>query len=96
MTDKKQKATKVECKCEESLTKQVNISGICSSLEEAFEFCWSFLADEHNTSPKSTRKHAKLDKVIFATPWLPDLLCKHNIPSGEERGETDGLQAKEC
>ena len=43
----------------------------------AFESCWSSLADEHNTSPKSTRRHAKLDKFIFGTPWLPDSLCKH-------------------
>ena len=27
--------------------------------------------------PKSTRRHVKLDKFIFGTPWLPDLLCKH-------------------
>ena len=40
-------------------------------------FCWSSLADEHNTLPKPTRRHIKLDKFIFETPWLPDLLCKH-------------------
>ena len=45
--------------------KTVNICGIQSSLEEAFESCWSSLADEHNTSPKSTRRHAKLGKFIF-------------------------------
>ena len=31
--------------------------------------------DEHNTLPKPTRRHIKLDKFIFGTPWLPDLLC---------------------
>ena len=58
MTDKKQKATKVKSKRKESLTKQ----------EEAFEFCWSSLADEHNTFPKSTKRDVKLDKFIFGTP----------------------------
>ena len=57
--------------------KTVNICGIQSSLEEAFELCWSLLADEHDTLPKSTRRHAKLDKFIFGTPWLPDVSCKH-------------------
>ena len=38
---------------------------------------WGRLADERNTSPKSTRRHAKMDKFIFGTPWLPDSLCKH-------------------
>ena len=33
--------------------------------------------DEHNSIPKSTRRHIKLDKFIFGTPWLPDLLCTH-------------------
>ena len=27
--------------------------------------------------PKSTRRHVKLYKFVFVTPWLPDLLCKH-------------------
>ena len=78
MTNKRQKATKVKCKREDWISsKTVNICGIYSSLEEAFEFCWSSLADEHNTLPKSTRRHVKLDKFVFGTPWLPDLLCKH-------------------
>ena len=59
------------------LSKKVNICGIYASLEEVFEFCWSSLADERNTLPKSTRKHVKLDKFVFGIPWLPDLLCKH-------------------
>ena len=58
-------------------SKTINICGIYSSLEEAFEFCWSSLADEHNNLPKSTRRHVKLDKFVFGTLWLPDLLCKH-------------------
>ena len=37
----------------------------------------SSLADEHNTLPKPTRRHIKLDKVIFGFPWLLDLWCKH-------------------
>ena len=36
--------------------KQSIFCGIYSSLEEAFKFCWSSLADEHNTLPKLTRK----------------------------------------
>ena len=42
----------------ESLTKQ-----------SVFEFCWSSLVDEHNSIPKSTRRHIYI--------WLPDLLCRH-------------------
>ena len=42
-----------------------------------FEFCWSSLADEHTTLPKATRRHVKLDKFVFGTPWLLDLFCKH-------------------
>ena len=57
--------------------KTVNFCGIQTSVEEAFEFCWSSWADQHNTLPKSTRRHAKLEKFIFGTPWLPDLLGKH-------------------
>ena len=50
MTDKRQKATKVKSKCDESITKQsIFVEIINSSLEEAFEFCWSSFADEHNT-----------------------------------------------
>ena len=49
-------------------SKTVNIWGIYSSLEEAFEFCLSSLADEHNTLPKSTRRHVKLDKFIIWNP----------------------------
>ena len=41
------------------------MSGIYSALEEAFEFCWSLFADEHNTLPKSTRKNVKLNKFVF-------------------------------
>ena len=59
------------------LNKTANICGIKSSLEEAFEFCWSSFADEHNTLPKSTRRNIKLNKFAFGTPWLLDLLYKH-------------------
>ena len=78
ITDKRQKAAKVKCKRDESLTKQpILICGIQSSLEEAFEFCWSSFEDEHNTLPKSTRRNVELNKFAFGTPWLPNLLCKH-------------------
>ena len=39
----------------------------------------SSLADEHNTSPKSTRRHVKLDKFIFGFSWLPGLLCNVDL-----------------
>ena len=57
--------------------KTVNVCGTKSSPGEAFEFCWSSLADKHNTLPKSTRRNLKLDILIFGTPSLQDLLCKH-------------------
>ena len=41
------------------------MSGIYSALEEAFEFCWSSFADEHNTLPKSTRRNVKSNKFAF-------------------------------
>ena len=39
----------------------------------------SSLADEHNTSPKSTRRHVKLDKFIFGFSSLPGLLCNVDL-----------------
>ena len=78
MTDERQRATMVKCKREESLTKQsIYFVEYLSSLEESFEFSCSSLADEHKTLPISTRRHVKLNKFIFKTPWLLDLLCKH-------------------
>ena len=38
---------------------------IVFSHEEAFEFCWSSFADEHNTFPKSTRRNVKLNKFAL-------------------------------
>ena len=67
MTDKRQRVTKSNVNAM-TLNKTVNISGIYSSLEEAFEFCWSSFADEHNTLPKSTRRNVKLNKFAFGTP----------------------------
>ena len=43
-----------------NLTKQFSFGGIYSSLEEAFDFCWSSFADEHNTLPKSTKRNVIL------------------------------------
>ena len=76
MTDKRQKAAKVKCKGNESLTKR-SIFVEYSLFKSSIAFCWSSFADEHNTSPKSTTRHLKLNKFAFGTPWLPDLLCKH-------------------
>ena len=43
-----------------------------------FEFCWTSLADEHNTLPKLTRRNVKLNKFAFGTQWMYCiLLCKH-------------------
>ena len=67
MTDERQKATKVKCERDESLTKQSIFVDIVF-LEQAFEFYWSSFADEHNTSPKSITKNLKLNKFAFATP----------------------------
>ena len=58
-----QKATKVKCK-----RKTVKIGGTYSSLEEAFDFCWSSFADEHHTLVKSTRRNVKLNKFGRGTP----------------------------
>ena len=50
---------------------------IWSSLAEAFAFCWSLLADEHNTLPKSTRRHVKLDKFVFGTIYYVSTGLRH-------------------
>ena len=39
-------------------------------VEYILEFCWSSLADEHNTLPKSTRRNVKLNKFAFETQQL--------------------------
>ena len=51
MTDKRQMVTNVKCKCDESAKKTVNICGIYSSLEKAFEFFQSSFAKEDKTLP---------------------------------------------
>ena len=61
--------------------KTVKIGGIYSSVEEAFEFCWSSFAGEHNTLVKSTRRNVELNKFGCGTPWLPDILCKQRFTS---------------
>ena len=66
------------------------MSGIYSALEEAFEFCWSSFADEHNTLPKSTRRNVKSNKFAFWTPWLQDLLRKHWFTSSVCRAWNNG------
>ena len=48
--------------------KTVNIFGILSSLEEAFESCWSLLADEHNISPKIDQKTRKIGQSYIWNP----------------------------
>ena len=69
MTDKRQKAKKVKCKCNQSINNEtVNICGIHSSLEEAFEFCWSLLASKHNTYQKSTWRNEKFEQICVWNP----------------------------
>ena len=67
MTDKRQKAAKVKCKRDESLIKTANICGIQSSLE-AFEFCWSSFADEHNTFTKIDQEKRKIEVICICSP----------------------------
>ena len=61
----------------ESITNLAILWSTFFSIEEAFEFCWSSFADEHNTALKSTRRNVKLNKFEFGMQGLPDLLCKH-------------------
>ena len=63
MTDKRQKATKVKCKRDESRKKTVKIGGIYSSLQEALEFCWSLFADELNTFVKNDLEKRKIEQI---------------------------------
>ena len=65
MTNISQKAAKVKYKRNEYVKKDQK--------EEAFEFCWSLFANEHNTLPKSTRRNVKLNIFAFETPCLPNL-----------------------
>ena len=79
MTNNRQKATKVKCKRDESITNSQYLWNIFFSRRSInFQFCWSSLEVEHNASPKSTRRNVQLNKKnAFGTPRLPDLLCKH-------------------
>ena len=61
------------------------------NLEQNSQYLWNILFSRRsvwvllelvgrwtqNFKPKSTRRHVKLDKFVFVTPWLPDLLSKH-------------------
>ena len=59
------------------MTKQsIFLENNYSSLEEEFECCWSSLADEHSNSPKSSRKNKKLNKFVFGTQRLYQILNK--------------------
>ena len=80
MTAKRQEATKLIYNHDEAITNLNSyylLNTVYSSLEEVFEFCWGSFANEHNTLLKLTRRNVKLKKFAFATPWLPDLLCKY-------------------
>ena len=66
MTDKRQKATKVKCKRDESLTKQPIFVEYSLLLKKHLSF-----AGAHSqviTLPKSTRRNVKLNKFAFETP----------------------------
>ena len=61
------------------------------NLEQNSQYLWNILFSRRSVwvllelvsrwtqtfKPKSTKRHVKLDKFVFGTPWLPDLLCKH-------------------
>ena len=59
--------------------------GIYSSLEEAFEFCWSLFAGE-----------VKLNKFEFETQGLLDLLCKHLEWNGISVSESQRFLLSKC
>ena len=66
MTDKRQKAAKVKCKSDESLTKQSIFVEYSLLQKQHLSFqCWSSFADEHNTFLKSTRTNVKSNKFAF-------------------------------
>ena len=80
MTDERQNATKVKCKCDESTTKTFNIPRIYSFLQRASEFCWNLFAKDHKTFTIINQEKHKIKQVtftLFGAPRLPDLLCKH-------------------
>ena len=77
MTDKRQKATMVKCKREESQTKQPIFVEYSLLLKKHLSFAgarWQMNTTLYQNRPE---RHLKLVKFIFGTPWLPDLLYKH-------------------
>ena len=64
MTDKRQKATKVKSRCDESITKESRFLEYIL-LEYAFEFCTSAFAEELKTFLKSTRRNLQSNKFTF-------------------------------
>ena len=65
-------------KCKESLTKQSIFKDYSLLYQKHLSFAgahWQMNTTLYQI--KSTRRHVKLDKFIFKTPWLLDLLCKH-------------------
>ena len=76
-TDKRQKATKVKCKCAEPITKlwifveyillqkkHLSFAGACSQMNTTL----------YQNLPGETQNWTNF---AFGTPWLPDLLYKH-------------------
>ena len=66
MTDKK--ATKVKL----IFYKTVNIRGIYSTLEEAFELCWSSFTDERKLTKIDQEKH-KIEQICIWNPMTTGL-----------------------
>ena len=75
MTDKRQKATKIKCKLEESQNSQYLCHMVFSRRS-----IWLLLKlvgrwTQHFT--KIDQKTRKIGQIYIKTPWLLDLLCEH-------------------
>ena len=71
------------------------MSGIYSSLEEAFEFCWSSFTDEHSTLPNILCNHWFTSSVWNFCRWVADVPPRETSLSGDERGETSAVRRLE-
>ena len=73
MTDKRPQRSN------ESFFKTVNIRGIYSSLEEAFEFCCSSFTDERKLTKIDQEKH-KIEQICIWNPMTTGLACVQPPP----------------
>ena len=88
MTNKRQKATKVKSKRDElNLLKNSQYSWN-SSLEEAFEFCWSLIAEEHKTLPWWTNSHWT---DVYSVNYV-SIVLRHFHESAVAEGQRSSLE----